>query len=476
MIDTRPVVLIDLGSVYWACWHSTANEAVSEAHDRAVAAIQKIASGYELVAVCCDSPHNFRKEIAADYKSNRPPRDSAAYSELDRTKATLERLGFLLWEAEGFEADDVLATACRMGVKAGHDVLIASADKDLTQLVEHGVTWLSTKTGEHLDRDGVRAKFGVWPEQMRDFLALCGDKSDNVRGVTGVGPKGAAKLLGDFVTIEQLMSAVVHAPKTVATPAIVAALKDAIEWLPVTIRLVSLRYDCPIEWPEIYQPRKPKENPVNDEEATDPDFESEDTEPAPPPSQVEAQSQAPTNDRAIQVVGPSAPLAVAPSWDLGLEPTTLGAAFKLARGLYDSGLYARFRNPAAIWAVIIRGRELGLGALTALDCFHVVEGRPVPSAHFLIARAKQHPDCEYLEFIEGNASFALWRGKARGREQITLRYTIEQARDAGLVKPNGAWVTRPDEMLRKTAGAQLSRLLFPGALQGLYAAEEMGAA
>jgi len=484
MSDTRPVILIDLGSIYWACWHSTANEAVSEAHDRTIAAIQKLASGYDLVAVCCDSPRNFRKELDPAYKANRPPRDSAAYVELARTKASLETRGFLLWEADGYEADDILAGACRSAVKAGHDVVIASSDKDLAQLVQFGVTWLSPKTGESRDRDGVRAKFGVWPEQMRDYLAIVGDSTDNVRGVRGVGPKIAAKLLGDFVTIEQLMSAVVHAPRTVGTPAVVAALTEAIEWLPLTVKLVSLKYDAPIEWGEIYETRK-LENPVHDQiieanDAGDLDFEDQSfkTErPAANDHEVSraAEVEAAGNDGAAIEVA-QAQLLVAPNWEMGLEPTSLGAAFKLARGLYDSGLYAKFKNPAAIWAVIIRGRELGLGALTALDCFNVVEGKPCPGAHFLIARAKRHPDCEYLEFVQGNGNAAVWRGKARGREQIMLTYTIDQARAAGMIKPGSAWDKRPEEMLRKSCGVQLSRILFPGALEGLYAAEEMGAA
>jgi 5'-3' exonuclease len=474
------VLLIDLGSIYWAAWHSSANEEMCAAHDRSVTHIHKLIEGYELVAICCDSPHNFRKEIDPSYKSNRPPRDSAAYVQLARTKRTLEAQGMLLWEAEGQEADDVLAAACRAAVKADHEVVIASADKDLTQLVEHGVTWLSPKTGEHLDRDGVRKKFGVWPEQMRDYLALVGDQTDNVRGVDGVGPKGAAKLLGDYQTIEQLMDAVVSNPKGVATPKISAAIREALEWLPTTIKLVSLRFDAPIRWDEIYEPRA-KENPVHDEPSQEP---SEDDHEAPEPESEEAPDpahaapEASEPDRAIEIAVPDRSQAIVvssppPSWDLALEPTSIGAAFKLAQGLWSSGLYVKFKSAAGIWAVIIRGRELGLGALAALDCISIVEGRPCPGAHFLISRARRNRRCEYLRFIEGNDKFALWHGKAHGEAEIPLRYTIEQARKAGLVKPGSAWDKRPDEMLRKTAGVQLARLIAPDALDGLYSLEEM---
>lgn len=473
------VLLIDMGSIFWAAYHSSANEEICAAHDRAVDHIRKLIDTYELVAICCDSPHNFRKQIDPSYKSNRPPRDSAAYEQLARTKRTLEAQGLLLWEAEGLEADDVLATACRAAVAADHEVVIASADKDLTQLVELGVTWLSPKTGEWLDRDGVRKKFGVWPEQMRDFLALTGDQTDNVRGVDGVGPKGAAKLLGDYQTIEQLMDAVVSNPKGVATPKVSAAVREALEWLPNTIKLVSLRFDAPIEWAQIYEPRKAKEDPVNEQASEEDDREEApdvDSEALTNPGHDAPEAGSP--ERAIEVASPDRSQTIVltgppPSWDLALEPTSLEDAFRLARSLWGSGLYAKFKSAAGIWAVIIRGRELGLGALAALDCISVVEGRPSPNAHFLISRARRNRRCEYLRFIGGDHTYALWHGKAHGEQEIPLRYTIEQARKAQLVKPGSAWDKRPDEMLRKTAGVQLARIIVPDALDGLYSQEEM---
>jgi hypothetical protein len=306
-----------------------------------------------------------------------------------------------------------------------------------------------------------------------------GDDTDNVRGVDGVGPKGAAKLLGDYRTIEQLMDAVVANPKGVATPKVSASLREALEWLPNTIKLVSLRFDAPIKWDEIYETRKPKEDPVHDEPSEEP---SEDVAEAPEPeSQASPADDAPEvsePSRAIELASPDRSQAIAltgppPSWDLALEPATLEDAFRLARSLWGSGLYVKFKSAAGIWAVIIRGRELGLGALAALDCISVVEGRPCPNAHFLISRARRNRRCEYLRFIEGDDKAALWKGKAHGEAEIPLRYTIEQARKAGLVKPGSAWDKRPDEMLRKTAGVQLARIIAPDALDGLYSQEEM---
>lgn len=471
--DCGPVVLIDLGSIFWPAWHSTAGQDICEAHDRSIDHIRKIIEGYQLIGICCDSPRNFRKEIDPGYKANRELRPISAYEQMARTKRTLERMGLLLWECDGFEADDVLATACRAAVKRDHEVLICSADKDLTQLVEFGVQWSSPMTGELLDRDGVRKKFGVWPEQMRDYLAIVGDQTDNVAGVQGVGPKGAAKLLAAYATIEQLMDAVRANPAKVATPAVSAALQAALAWLPTTIRLVTLRYDAPIAFDQLYETRTPMETPVH-ENSEPSESDRPERKQAPEP-----QSEAtPGEDRKADGAETTSPdrsqaIVAAPTWDLGLEPTSLGAAFKLAQGLHGSGLYAKFKNPAAIWAVIIRGRELGLGALESLDCFNVVEGKPCPTAHFLISRARSHPDCEYLEFVDGDATFAEWRGKAKGQKETTIRYTIDQAREAGMIKHGSAWDKRPDQMLRKEAGVQCARIIVPGALQGLYSQEEM---
>lgn len=493
----KPVLLVDMGSIFWPAWFSSVKDEMSAAHDRSVNQVRRLREGYpdSLVAVCCDSPSNFRKELEPSYKANRPPRDSAAFEQLRLVKETLAKDGLLIWEAEGFEADDVLATACRAAVAAGHEVVVASADKDLVQLVEHGVSWASPKTGELLTRDGVRAKFGVWPEQMRDYLAICGDTSDNVRGVQGVGPKGAVKLLEEYVTLEQVMAEVMKPrSKPVATLTVDAKLKEALAWLPTTIKLVSLRYDVPILFSELYERReqKPLTTSTSSTGFDDADFEPAEREaPVDEPAELDqelesiaARDSTPAPERKsepkTQIVRASSTAIAPPSWDLALEPTNLGLAFKLSQDLYNSRLYSRFPSAEAIFAVIIRGREMGLGALTSLDLFHIVEGKPCPHAHFIIARAKASAECEYLEYVGGDATYAEWEGQSKqgaaaGRPPIKLRYTIEQARKAGLVKPNSNWDKRPDEMLRKTGGVQLGRVIAPGATMGLYSPDEMAA-
>jgi len=171
----------------------------------------------------------------------------------------------------------------------------------------------------------------------------------------------------------------------------------------------------------------------------------------------------------------SRPTAIAKFEDT-LQPVSLEATWKLASTLHNSRLYQRFTNAQSIFAVILRGREMGLTALTALDMFHVVEGKPSPHAHLLISRARQHPDCEYFRYIGGDHTYAEYETKSRNNPEPTrLRYTIEEARRAGVVKPGSNWEKRPNEMLRKTCAVQLARIEYPEALGGLYAIEELAA-
>ena len=175
-------------------------------------------------------------------------------------------------------------------------------------------------------------------------------------------------------------------------------------------------------------------------------------------------------------------------FERGLEPQNLAGAYKLACGLHESRLYQKFPNAQAIWAVMIRGRELGLGVGASLDNFHVIEGKPAPHAHLIIARAKAHPKCEYFHLVESTAESATYETKHRDEPKETRRtYTLEMAKQAGLVpeRPRlrnptpgekdrrSNWEKRPDDMLRKTCAVQLARIVYPDAAQGLYAVEEL---
>jgi 5'-3' exonuclease len=472
----KRLLLIDVSGLFWSSWHASADEEISSAFDRTVAKVTKLREGFDLVAVCCDSPPYFRKEIHPEYKAQRDAPPPQAVEQFDRVKKRLHADGLLLWHARGYEADDLIAAAVDRAKADGLDVTIASSDKDLMQLVDDdaGVRVVSTMSGATYTKDQVIAKFGVPPDLVGDLLALMGDTSDNVPGVPGVGVKTAAKLLLEFGSFREVFENV----DKVQQPKLQAALYENAEQARVARKLVTLRTDAPIEWKQLYEERKPTPlaPPADYDDPDMPDAELDSApapaaEPPPPPAPTSAIQATPQNYEAAQK--PAALATVSVEWEL--EPRTLGAAYKLAKGLANSRLYSRLPNAEAIWAIIIRGREMGMGALTALDNFHLVEGKPCPHAHLLIARAKAHPDCEYFQFLGGDDTYAEYETKNRRNPKPTrLKFTIEQAKKAGLVKDGSNWTKRPGEMLRKTAGVQLGRIEYPEATQGLYAIEEMG--
>ena len=137
----------------------------------------------------------FRDELFAEYKANRPSMPDDLRVQVEPLHASVRALGLPLLCVEGVEADDVIGTLARSSAAADRPVVISTGDKDMAQLVDGHITLVNTMTGSRLDVDGVKEKFGVGPELIIDFLALMGDKVDNIPGVPGVGEKTALGLL-----------------------------------------------------------------------------------------------------------------------------------------------------------------------------------------------------------------------------------------------------------------------------------------
>ena len=137
----------------------------------------------------------FRDELFADYKANRPSMPDELRVQIEPLHASVRALGYPLLCVEGVEADDVIGTLARQCAAEGRDVVISTGDKDMAQLVCPHVTLVNTMSGSVYDIDGVKEKFGVGPELIIDYLALMGDKVDNIPGVPGVGEKTAVGLL-----------------------------------------------------------------------------------------------------------------------------------------------------------------------------------------------------------------------------------------------------------------------------------------
>jgi DNA polymerase-1 len=137
----------------------------------------------------------FRDELYGEYKANRPSMPDDMRVQIDFLHNCVRGLGYPLLCVEGVEADDVIGTLARSSAAADRPVVISTGDKDMAQLVDGHITLVNTMTGSVLDVAGVKEKFGVGPEHIIDYLALMGDKVDNIPGVPGVGEKTAAGLL-----------------------------------------------------------------------------------------------------------------------------------------------------------------------------------------------------------------------------------------------------------------------------------------
>jgi DNA polymerase-1 len=159
------------------------------------------------IAVVFDAPgRTFRDDLFDQYKAHRAPMPDDMRSQIQPLYDTVAAMGVPLLRVPGVEADDVIGTLAKQGADAGFRVLISTGDKDMAQLVGPNVELVNTMSNTRLDRIGVKAKFDVFPEQIIDYLALVGDASDNIPGITSVGPKTAAKWLNQYQTLDTLMA------------------------------------------------------------------------------------------------------------------------------------------------------------------------------------------------------------------------------------------------------------------------------
>ncbi len=157
----------------------------------------------DYLAFCYDVKEpSFRKDIYSEYKSNRTEMPEDLAKQMPYIKKVSELLGIKSYEQIGLEADDLIGCLSEWGLKQDLAVYIVSGDKDFAQLVKENVYLYDTMKDTRIDAKGVVEKWGIKPEQFRDYLAIVGDSSDNVPGIKGIGPKGAIKLLEEFTTLE----------------------------------------------------------------------------------------------------------------------------------------------------------------------------------------------------------------------------------------------------------------------------------
>ncbi|MYB89309.1 MAG: DNA polymerase I [Proteobacteria bacterium] len=250
--DVPPLILVDGSSYLYRAFHVPELQSLTTSSGQPTGAIYGVVNMLKRllskeqpshIAVVFDAKgKTFRHELYGDYKANRPPMPDELRAQIDPLHAVIRALGLVLISEPNVEADDVIGTLASQAVDQGHKVLISTGDKDMAQLVNDHVTLVNTMTNAKMDTVGVRKKFGVAPHQIIDYLALTGDKSDNVPGVPGVGPKTAAKWLNEFGSLEQITS---HADSI--TGKIGEKLRAHLEQLPLSHELVSIR--CALDLP-----------------------------------------------------------------------------------------------------------------------------------------------------------------------------------------------------------------------------------
>ena len=213
MSKEDPIILVDGSSYLYRAYHAlppleNSKKQPTGAIKGVISMIKKILIDHpesDLAVVFDAKGKTFRHEIYPEYKANRPPMPEDLVSQIEPIHRIIELMGIKLIMISGVEADDVIGTLAEQARKKKLDTVISTGDKDMTQLVCENVSVVNTMTGELLNESGVKKKFGVPPEHITDYLALIGDKSDNVPGVEKVGPKTAVKWLDEYTNLKNII-------------------------------------------------------------------------------------------------------------------------------------------------------------------------------------------------------------------------------------------------------------------------------
>ena len=209
-----PIILVDGSSYLYRAYHAlppltTSKNQPTGAIKGVISMIKKILIDHpeSPLAVVFDAKgKTFRHDMYSEYKANRPPMPEDLVQQIEPIHQIITLMGIKLIMIPGVEADDVIGTLAEQARQKLLDTVISTGDKDMTQLVCKNVSVVNTMSGELLNESGVLKKFGVEPKYITDYLALIGDKSDNVPGVEKVGPKTAVKWLDEFGDIDGIKS------------------------------------------------------------------------------------------------------------------------------------------------------------------------------------------------------------------------------------------------------------------------------
>ena len=251
--DTKsPLILVDGSSYLFRAYHVPYLQALSTADGQPTGAItgvlnmlRSLKKDYpngNIIAIFDAKGKTFRNDMYPEYKANRPPMPDDLRSQIAPLHEIISAMGLPLIVTPGVEADDVIGTLAKQADELGIETVISTGDKDMAQLVTEHVRLINTMTDVEMDVAGVSEKFGVRPDQIIDYLALMGDKVDNIPGVVKCGPKTAVKWLTEHGTLDEVIA---NADKVKGK--IGENLRDALEQLPLSYQLATIKCNVELE-------------------------------------------------------------------------------------------------------------------------------------------------------------------------------------------------------------------------------------
>lgn len=485
------ILAIDFNSLFARNWHASSGAERGEAYQRTVRWVQTAREGYDRVALCCDSGHkSFRVSLWQEYKANRPAVDEMYREALLRTQERLRRDACSLFVAPPLpdlgghaEGDDVIGALCAWASKEGHEVTIASGDKDVLQLARAAdadaglpsIVCLSLNTGKVMTAEDVTKAYGVPPHLLPELFALCGDTSDNYKPIPGVAEKKAAELLkaagGSAVALtEPETMAKIHEVVGDALAAKIRQIEGLRDRLIRAKRVATILDALPLDFAAV------ETEPVYE---TPPELEK----PASRATAIEVVSSAP---KAEAIAKRSQRAEMIDRFRLNpyaLEPRNPQQAMALAETIVASRMYSHFATPEAVLTVILEGRTLGMPSIVALKNAVVVKGRVGWYARTLRGLCLKSDLCEYFDITESTHTYAVAVYKRVGRPERVVKTTLEDAEKRSLIQKPGfrngkdsegnKWYTDPLSMCVADVERRGARLGWPDIVNGLYTPDEI---
>ena len=261
MTSSSPFVLVDGSSYLFRAYHALpdlgnskglSTGAIHGVTNMLRKLLEEVNPSHMVVVFDAKGP-TFRNALYPEYKAHRPPMPEDLVEQIEPLHELVRLMGIPLLAVPGVEADDVIGTLAHQATQLSIDTLVSTGDKDMAQLVNGHVTLVNTMDGKIMDEAGVVEKFGVRPDRIVDYLALMGDKVDNIPGVPKCGPKTAVKWLAEYDSLEGVMA---HADQVKGK--IGESLRASLDFLPLSYRLATIKLDVALpQGPEALEVLEP---------------------------------------------------------------------------------------------------------------------------------------------------------------------------------------------------------------------------